>query len=199
MSAYQHFLNFFSMYNKERLDGLGWEYFTAMTNEELARAFDHLLAMVEKGGSQETVNGLFTADAERAVQPVLRLLEAGRLNDEAEMAAAFHLWQMQYSDRLPEICMKYMNSLNRDLRQKAVYYMPSIKLTDALKRNLHNLVLHEDDRLTRIRAVEKLFECYGVDKATVGKDAYLKMYRALHGEDAHAKQAVFRQLDDMYR
>ena len=187
------------MYNKERLDGLGWEYFKDMTNDELARAFDHLLAMVEKGGSQETVNGLFTADAERAVQPVLRLLEAGTLNDEAEMAAAFHLWQMQYSDRLPEICMKYMRHPNKYLRQKAVYYMPSNKLTDALKLNLQNIILHEEDLLTSIHAVNKLFECYGVTKVTVGAEAYSTMYRALRSPDLHAKQAVFSQLDDMYR
>jgi hypothetical protein len=41
MNSYQQFLDFFSMRNKERLDGLDESYFTSMTKEETARAFDY--------------------------------------------------------------------------------------------------------------------------------------------------------------
>lgn len=50
MSAYQNFLDFFSMYNKERLDGISESYFTEMTTEERHMAFDFLLARVKSGG-----------------------------------------------------------------------------------------------------------------------------------------------------
>lgn len=57
MSAYQNFLDFFSMHNKERLDGLSEIYFAEMTQQEKGMAFNHLLKMVEAGGSEESVNG----------------------------------------------------------------------------------------------------------------------------------------------
>lgn len=76
MDAYQDFLNFFTLHNKERLDGLSEQYFTAMTRDERARAFDYLMARVERGGSEESVFGLFRADSQRAVAPVRRLLQA---------------------------------------------------------------------------------------------------------------------------
>lgn len=38
------------MSNKERLDGLGEEYFAEMSREDRAKAFHYLLKMVEAGG-----------------------------------------------------------------------------------------------------------------------------------------------------
>jgi hypothetical protein len=67
MNAYQNFLDFFSMRNKERLDGLSESYFTPMTREERGMAFEFLLKRVEKGGTEESVNGLFRADERRAI------------------------------------------------------------------------------------------------------------------------------------
>ncbi|WP_229261515.1 hypothetical protein [Duganella margarita] len=73
MNAYQRFLDFFEMSNKERLDGLNELYFSEMTPEERAKAFDHLIKMA--GGGEESVNGLFIADAERAAPIVKNLLD----------------------------------------------------------------------------------------------------------------------------
>lgn len=61
MTAYQSFLDFFSMHNKEHLDGLSEIYFTEMTLQQRAMAFNHLLKMVEAGGAEESMNGLLLA------------------------------------------------------------------------------------------------------------------------------------------
>lgn len=77
MNAYQNFLDFFSMHNKERLEGLSESYFTDMTQEERDKAFDFLMARTATGGSEETIHGLFRANPQRAVEAVGGLLAAG--------------------------------------------------------------------------------------------------------------------------
>jgi len=51
MNAYQNFLGFFSMHNKERLDGLSEIYFISMTAAERTMAFDFLLERIARGGT----------------------------------------------------------------------------------------------------------------------------------------------------
>jgi len=97
MNAYQNFLDFFSMHNKERLDGLNEIYFIAMTPAERAMAFDYLLERVARGGTEESVHGLFLADPVRAVDVTERLLKEGKLRGEAQIAAAWNL-QRNHSD-----------------------------------------------------------------------------------------------------
>lgn len=58
MKAYQNFLAFFLMHNKERLDGLSESYFVDITQEERGMAFMHQLRLVECGGAEESVHGL---------------------------------------------------------------------------------------------------------------------------------------------
>lgn len=108
MNAYQNFLDFFSMCNKERLDGLYESHFTRMTSHERARAFDYLLELVKAGGSEETINGLFIADHGRAIAPVSRLLADATLNEEARIVAARHLYEIDRRQELLCIFTHYM-------------------------------------------------------------------------------------------
>ena len=62
------------MHSKARLDGLSESYFEQITKDERARAFDYLYKLVEAGGTEESVHGLFRADRERAIEPVRELL-----------------------------------------------------------------------------------------------------------------------------
>lgn len=98
-NAYHNFLDFFSMHNKERLDGLSESYFTAMTYEERGLAFDYLLKLVDAGGTEESVNGLFRADPDRAVNHARRLLEEDALCGEAQIAAAWNLSRQSITSR----------------------------------------------------------------------------------------------------
>jgi hypothetical protein len=58
-----------------------------MTREERGMAFELPLKRVEKGGTEESVNGLFRADERRAIESIKRLLASGALNGEARVAA----------------------------------------------------------------------------------------------------------------
>lgn len=198
MSAYKDFLDFFSMHNKERLDGLSESYFTAMTQHERAMAFDYLQKLVEAGGDEETVNGLFRADRNRAVETVKRLLSAGRLSGEAQIAAAWNLFQVHHDPGLLKIFVRFMFDPNYRLREKAAYYVPSLILTDDLKFALQGVIRTETEQLARIHAVDKLLQCYGVTKESVGKEKFSRLYRGLHSNNAQTKEAAFEQLDGLY-
>lgn len=197
MNAYQNFLDFFSMHNKERLDGLSESYFTEMTQEERSKAFDYLLQLVEAGGTEESVNGLFRADRDRAVAPIKRLLATDALVGEAKIAAAWNLCQIESSNSLLSVFINFMSSSDRRLRAKAAYYVPA-NLTDELKTSLQGMIRVETEQLARINAVDKLLECYGVTEESVGKSRYLNFYRDLHNEDLRVKEMAFKDLDKLY-
>jgi hypothetical protein len=197
MNAYQHFLDFFSMHNKERLDGLSESYFTAMTPKEREMAFDYLLVLVQKGGTEESVNGLFRADASRAATAVKPLLESGVLCGEAQIAAAWNLCQIKLDEKMLPIFISNMAATDPELRERAAYYVPASLLTSELKSSLKGMVRTETKQLARIHAVDKLLKCYGATKESLGKDRYQCLYRALHSDDVRAKEAAFKQLDDL--
>lgn len=198
MSAYQNFLDFFSMNNKERLDGLSESYFTEMTQEERVRAFNYLLKLVEAGGTEESVHGLFGADRTQAVEPIKRLLEHGVLNEDAQIAAAWNLYLMQRDERLLPVFIRFMTSPSEHIRERAAYYVPADNLTDELKSALQGMIRIETKQLARIHAVNKLLECFGVSKESVEKKLYSSLYRGLHSEDLGEKEAAFKQLERLF-
>jgi len=198
VSAYQDFLDFFSIHNKERLDGLSESYFTAMTQEERARAFNYLLKLVEAGGTEERVHGLFRADSSRAVEPVERLLQAGVLNEDAQIAAAWNIYRIKKDESLSSVFIRFMASQEEKLREKAAYYVPADNLTSELKSALQGMIRVETKQLARIHAVDKILECYGVSEESVGKNKYLNIYKGLHSENLKDKEEGFKQLEKLY-
>lgn len=194
MNAYQNFLDFFSMHNKERLDGLGESYFTAMTQAERQMAFDYLLKLVETGGSEESVHGLFRADSSRAVVAVRGLLDKGVLNGEAQIAAAWNIFQINADPSILPIFIQFMSGPDPRLRGQAAYYVPAALCTNELKSALQGMIRTETVQLARIHAVDKLLKCYGVTKESLGKDKYRSLYLGLHSEEGRAKEAAFEQL-----
>lgn len=198
MSAYHDFLDFFSMHNKERLDGLSESYFTAMTQEERARAFNYLLKLVEAGGTEESIHGIFRADGTRAVERVEQLLQAGVLRGDAQIAAAWNIYRIKKDASLLSIFIQFMTSQEERLREKAAYYVPADNLTSELKSALQGMIRVETKQLARIHAVDKILECYGVSEESVGKNKYINIYRGLHSENLTDKEAAFKQLEKLY-
>ncbi len=199
MNAYQNFLDFFSMCNKERLDGLNEGHFSAMTHRERDQAFDFLLERIRvTGGSRESINGLFAADYGRAAGPVARLLAEGKLSSEAQIAAASRLWGGQDNDKLLAIFIEYMASPDAGLREMAVGSVPVTRFTKDLEAALRNMIRSEPKRLGRIHAVNALLELYGVTKESTDRKAYMAVYRGLHSDDAQEKETALRWLDNLY-
>lgn len=198
MNAYQQFLDFFATSNKERLDGLSESYFAPMTPEERAKAFDFLAQMLEHGGSEEVIHGLFRADPSRARPMVDQLLESGGLRDEAQIAAAWNLYKDSPDVTLLAVFVRQFSNPNAELRGKAAYYVPSNELTPELKSGLQGMIRTETDRLALVHATNKLLECYGITRESVDKDEFSRLYRGLRSDDPTVKEHTFEQLDALY-
>lgn len=198
MSAYQNFLDFFSMYNRERLDGLNETYFAPMTAEERSKAFDHLLEMTRRGGSDESVKGLFLAGAERAVPVVRKLLEDGVLNDDAALAAAWELYRRQPDPVLIDVFRRLMSSPDRTLRSRAAFYVPADVSNEALLDALRGMIRTETETLPLFNVTNKLPECYGITEGSIPEPQYLRLYHGLRGDDLKTKEATFKDLDRLF-
>jgi hypothetical protein len=197
-NAYQNFLNFFEMRNKERLDGLSESYFAGMTSDERRKAFDYLLRMVEAGGSAESIHGLFIADWERATVILKRMLQEQRFQGEAEVVAAWNVYRVEPDASLLPVFIRAMAKEDKNVRAAAAYYVPASTVTLELLAALKQMIRTETDNLAAIHAVNALLACYGVSKESIGVKPYQSIYRGLRAEDLAAKEAAFKQLDDLY-
>jgi hypothetical protein len=198
MGAYQNFLDFFAMRHKERLDGLSESCFTPMTREERGMAFEFLLKRVEKGGTEESVNGLFRADERRAIEPVKRLLASGALNGEAAISAAWNLYRIVRDPGLLSVFIRCMSDPDAELREKAAYYVPADQFSIELKAALQAMIRTETDQSALINAVNKLLACYGVTRESVAKETFSGFYRGLRIDDPALKETTFKRLDSLY-
>jgi hypothetical protein len=125
LSAYNNFLSFFKMHNKERLNGLSESCFTAMIPDERTMAFNYLLNMLQKVGTEESIHSLFMADELRAFGAISDLLKSGTSRDEAQIAAAWNLYRSVPQDAPIKIFIKHFSNPIAELRGKAAYYVPS--------------------------------------------------------------------------
>lgn len=194
-AAYQRFLDFFELRGTERLDGLDASYFEPMTSDERERAYDLLWTKVERGGTEESVNGLFLANERRAVSEVTPLLEGGKLRPQAGIIAARNIYLVTKDVGMVAYFVKYMKDDNAEVRGNAAYYAPASASTQSLIVGLQGMVLTETERLPLIHAINKLLECHGVSEASVGKKVHDNLYRGLRADDTGAKNATFALLN----
>lgn len=199
MNAYQNFLDFFSTNNRERLDGLSESYFTEMSREERAMAFAYLLKMVQEGGSRETVNGLFLADAEQAAPVVKALLQDHALREDAQLAAAWQLNRLQPDASLIPVFIRLMSSGDKYNRANAAFYVPADDFTPELDAALKGMIRTETETLPLVNATNKYLECYGITRESVSKEEFSHFYRGLRSDEASDKEAMFKELDQLFQ
>ncbi|NVD72201.1 hypothetical protein HUX88_16815 [Duganella sp. BJB1802] len=197
MNAYQNFFDFFSMNNGERLDGLSEIYFSGMSRDERAMAFEYLLKMVLEGGSWESVNGLFIADAERAALVVRKLLDAHQLREDAEIAAAWNLYCLQPDSSLIPVFIRLMSSGDKYNRAHAAFYVPADDFTPELDSALKGMIRTETETLPLVNATNKYLECHGITRESVSKEEFSRLYRGLRSDEAGVKEAVFNELKNL--
>lgn len=196
MNAYQNFLDFFSMHNKERLDGLNEIYFNPMTPDERKMAFNYLLKKVEAGGTEESVNGLFLADEEQARIEVKKLLENKTLRADAQVSAAWNLYRTTADSNLLKFFINAILNSDENIRAKAAYYIPAEKnpeVTSALK----GMIRTETDLLASINAANKILECYGISRDSVSKEEFSKLYKGLRSDEPNVRENTLRKLDSL--
>ena len=65
------------------------------------------LKLVEKGGTEENVNGLFRTDFARAIESVRRLLTENTLTGEAQIAAAWNIYKVQRNESILSVFIRF--------------------------------------------------------------------------------------------
>ena len=195
--TYQNFLDFFTTANKARLDGLDETDFNGMSPEERSKAFDYLLERVLNGGSRESVGGLFVADRARAIPIVRQLLDSGKLREDAEISAAWELYQILPDSSLMPVFIKLMSSANQTSRSNAAFYAPADVFTPELDAALKCMIRTETETLPLVNAINKLLECHGITRESVSKEEFSKFYLGLRSDDLADKEQTFRQLDNL--
>jgi hypothetical protein len=196
--AYQNFLAFFATANKERLDGLDETHFNGMSPEERSKAFDYLVERVLNGGSRESVGGLFVADPARAAPIVRQLLDSGKLREDAEISAAWELYQIQQDPSLIPVFIRLMSSANPTNRSNAAFYVPADVLTPELGAALKGMIRTETETLPLVNAINKLLECHGITRESVSKEEFSKFYLGLRSDVLADKEKTFTQLDNLF-
>ena len=186
------------MFNKERLDGLNEMHFSGMTQQERTMAFNYLLEGFKNGGSEETVNGIFTADFERALAPVTHLMETGALNEEAHLAAASNIFQITRDNKLLPIFIRFMANPDERLRGTAARCVPSSIFCEELRLALESMIRIETDNLAHIHAVNKLLLYHDVSEESVGKRKYLSIYRNLRSGDLLRIEDAFTDINRLF-
>jgi len=154
-STYQCFLNFFQLTGTQRLDGLDTSCFESMTTDERRQAYDLLWSKVEKGGTDESINGLFLADETRAVVDVTLLLDAGRLRAQAEVLAAWNIYRLTKDVAMMAHFARRLSDQSAEVRGSAAYYAPAAAPTHSLVKGLQGMILTETERLPLIHALNK--------------------------------------------
>lgn len=197
-SAYQRFLDFFQLAGTQRLDGLDASYFESMTPDERRQAYDLLWSKVERGGTDESVNGLFLADEARAVVDVTPLLDEGHLRPQAEVLAAWNIYRLTKDVAMVAHFARRLSDPSAEVRGSAAYYAPAAAPTHSLVNGLQGMVLTETERLPLIHALNKLLECHGITETSIDKKSYLNLYRGLRSDDTQTKIATFDLLNQRY-
>lgn len=195
--SYQKFVHFFLTASKARLDGLNETHFDGMLPEERSMAFDYLLKLVLNGGSRESANGLFVADAARAAPVIRQLLDAGKLRESAEIAAAWNLYRNQPDQSLLQVFIRSMSSADKYNRANAAFYVPADVLTPELDAALKGMIRTETETLPLVNAINKLFECHGVTRESVSKDEFSAFYGGLRSDALSDKEKTFQKLDSL--
>jgi hypothetical protein len=199
--AYQRFLDFFELWGTARLDGLDYTYFEPMTPAERGQAYDflmHRLVNIEKGGSNESVNGLFRADEARALVELKAMLETGGLAPEAQLLTAWNAFRLTDDPGVLSYIAKVMSDPNAELRGDAAYYAPPNAPTRSLVKALRGMVYTETEQHPLVQAINKLLTYHGVSAERVGKKAHSRFYLGLRSGDASVKTATIKALDESY-
>lgn len=198
MSAYQQFLNFFSKFDKERLDGLSSAYFEPMPPDERALAFNYLKDLVANGGSEESVNGLFLADPKKASAYVRPLLGTGKLRPQAELCAAWNLYELEPSPDLASYFCTYMSSPEKRIREKAALWAPETPPMEEVIRSLIGMIFTETEKLPQINATNKLLAIHGLTRDGSSREEFSYFYRGLRSENLNIQQQTIDELQRKY-
>lgn len=194
--TYQKFLDFFSLTQRARLDGLDSTYFSSMSEAEKDMAFEYLKDGFEI--SEERLRGLYLCDAKKALllfkdtlrQPVKK--GSNKREDEAilmnrVLMAGYICNANPTQENINILVSLDVASGSEDTRSAFYECIPIEPTTSKAISRLVEGVLTEVDRLALASAASKLMASYGM-LFDMRDNEYKRIYRGLINNDVAVKK-----------
>lgn len=207
--AYQHFLDFFKLTQRERLEGLDRSYFSAMTEEEKNNAFEFLKSQPDFECFSETLRGLYLCHPEKAIDLFKFLLkkeikkyEIQRDNDLELYGRVFMSGYVcnteptkENINNLVSIDVSNSNDDVRNLKYQLIPTSPTTLEAIACLKNALNDELKKTDSDSPLSTAKiTLMSIYGVEFSLTDEN-YKKIYRALSSTNSSEKIAAIKKLE----
>lgn len=196
-------LDFFTLIQRERLDGLDATYFSPMTDAERDMAFEYLKDGFE--ASEENIRGLYLCDPDKAIALFKKTLaRPGKVgNSHAEndailmgrvLMAGYVCNDESSAENIDTLANLDVMGGSEDVRNAFYKQIPSKPTTAKALSRLANGVMVETERLPRSAAVMKLMASYGL-LFNMNDDNYKRIYRGLLDKDLKVKKAHLKELE----
>lgn len=200
--AYKRFLAFFSLAQRERLDGLDATYFSDMTQSEKDMAFLYLKNGFEV--SEENIRGLYLCNPSEAValfkETLRKPIPKGTSKREDDALLMGRVLMASYicndsptANNINSLVRIDVSSGSEDVRNAFYRHIPSEPTTEEAIARLTNGVLTEADRMPLASATQRLMACYGL-LFNMHDNEYKRIYRGLISSDISIKKQHIRTL-----
>lgn len=207
--AYQHFLDFFKLTERERLEGLDKSYFSEMTEEEKNDAFEFLKSQPDFECFSETLYGLYLCNQEKAInlfkdllKKEIKVYEIQRDNDlelHGRVFMAGYVCNIEPTktniNNLVSIDVSKARDDVRNLKYRLIPSSPTtLEAIDFLKNALKDELKRPDTDSASTTAKLTLMSIYGVEFDMNDKN-YMSISRGLMSSNEEEKLAAFKKLE----
>jgi hypothetical protein len=204
--AYKHFLSFFKLTQRERLDGLDASYFSELTPEEKCNAFEYLKDKFDI--STESIRGLYLCDPERAIvlfkettKPPLKPRKNSWENEAVFMGRVMmsgYICNVEPTkENIDYLADFEIFDKDEDIRNTLYKLIPSSPTTEKALSLLKKAIFFESERLTSASSIMTLMSIYGL-LFDMNDENYKKIYQGLRSEDVKLKQVTIEKLEKYY-
>jgi hypothetical protein len=205
--AYKHFLSFFKLTQRERLDGLDASYFSELTPEEKYNAFEYLKDKFDI--STESIRGLYLCDSEKAIalfkETITSPLKPRKNSWENEAAFMGRVMMSGYicnveptKENIDYLADFDIFDKNGDIRSTLYKLLPSKPTTKRAINFLEKAVLFENvDDFPSGSAIDTYLSTYGFEFDMNDKN-YLKIFKNLLSDDIEERKSTIEKIKLSY-
>ncbi len=179
--SFDAFINYFSIYGKERLDGPPTDIINKLSAAEKTKAYNYVLEYRCNPAGQEAINILFALDKNKALIDIEELEKTGRLTGESMVVYSYEKYQESQSPVYRGKLFSLLNHESSEVRNLSWYYLPTKGLTNEEISVIKACLLKEADKVSLIQGIKKFLSIFDIN---YGTDEYTNYYRKMRLEPA---------------
>lgn len=204
--AYQRFLDFFTLTQRARLEGLDAGYFSEMTDEEKDLAFAHLKNKPDFEFYPERLRGLYLCNTEKSIALFKEILKTDipiyEMQQDNDLVLHGRVFMSGYvcnieptKENINNLISLDVSKSNEDVRNLKYQLIPISPTTTEAVNYLKEAAIIETATLPAASSISALMSMYGL-KFDINDENYLKIYRGLRSSEKEEKLAAIKKLDN---